>query len=145
MKKNPVWWMQSFLRIELIIMTLMAVVTLKFNIYLFFAEVVVILLLIYFQARAKRKLDRDATRYLQAIASKLSIDRHGILSEFPLPISVIGEKGEIVWYNDSFARQITGRQSLYENMKALVEGFDENLLSMRDGNVHGGHQGGGQV
>lgn len=135
MRKNTVWWLQSFLIIQLACMAVMAVFTIRVNIYLFFGEVVVMLMLIYLQLRMKKKLDHDATRYLQAIASKLSIDRHGILSQFPLPISVIGEKGEIVWYNDSFARQITGRQSLYENIRALVDGFDENLMSMRDGDT----------
>lgn len=56
---------------------------------------------------------KDAYRLLVDVAARLDSPEKEALNRFPLPVLVVGEKREILWYSESFRSHIMGKYDLY--------------------------------
>lgn len=75
-----------------------------------------------------RFIRRDSFRLLGEIAKRLDTSDREVLNRFPLPVLVVGEKREILWYSESFRAHVLGDYDLYgssldEISRTPVESF----------------------
>lgn len=75
-----------------------------------------------------RFIRRDSFRLLGEIAKRLDTPDREALNRFPLPVLVVGERREILWYSESFRANVLGDYDIYgssldEISRTPVESF----------------------
>ncbi len=75
-----------------------------------------------------RFIRRDSFRLLGEIAKRLDTPDREALNRFPLPVLVVGERREILWYSESFRTNVLGDYDIYgssldEISRTPVESF----------------------
>ena len=75
-----------------------------------------------------RVIRRDSFRLLGEIAKRLDTPDREALNRFPLPVLVVGERREILWYSESFRANVLGDYDIYgssldEISRTPVESF----------------------
>ena len=75
-----------------------------------------------------RFIRRDSFRLLGEIAKQLDTPDREALNRFPLPVLVVGERREILWYSESFRAHVLGDYDIYgssldEISRTPVESF----------------------
>ncbi len=59
------------------------------------------------------RLDRDIHKYLKALSKHLDPDNLSTMESTPLPIVLIEESGEIIWYNDLFRQSVLSEKDSF--------------------------------
>ncbi len=75
---------------------------------------------------------KDVSGFLRGINTELSPQRSSALDRLPTPVSVLGRKGEVVWYNRAFSEQLLAGGE-YNGGSILRINKDFNLEAMRAG------------
>ena len=75
---------------------------------------------------------RNVLSYLSGISNSLNDTLHYVPVHMPLPIAILGEDHEIIWYNDRFMDTIAGGKDMY-GMKI------QELVPLRPNSLEDGH------
>lgn len=109
------------------------------DIYLFIAQLGIILLYILFNALMKERKRRSIAKYMKSMVSKLDAAARESLIRFPLPLSVIGVSGEIIWYNEAFSEAVektVGVGALFgQDVTRIAKELDLSVLSKDKGTL----------
>lgn len=92
---------------------------------LFFAYVAVSLILVMLAIYSIRRRRVDSERYMTDIAKTLSGAEISTLQGLRLPVLAVGKKGEIVWYNDFFSKNVAKTSVCGDSISSL---FDTDAL-----------------
>ncbi len=77
-------------------------------------------------------LKRDLHRYVRGLGEQLNYQNREELEETPLPIVLISEQDEIVWYNELFHREVLGgTDRLGEGIHTVFPTISSSQLSAR--------------
>ena len=79
-----------------------------------------------------RILHRNALSYLSEISNSLNGTLHNAPMHMPLPLAILGENHEIIWYNDRFFDEIAENEDMY-GLK-IQDAVPLRPDSMKDGN-----------
>lgn len=95
-----------------------------YNRILFYVQAAVALLLIGVTVWRLRRLQRDMRRYLNGIADSLNLEDRQALEATPLPVLLVTDTGEMVWYNTLFRREVLAGADAYgEPLETRFEGI----------------------
>lgn len=82
------------------------------NEWMWFFSGAFIVMLIVTAVRFKM-ISRDTFLLLRDIAKRLDVPDKEALNRFPLPVLVVGQRREILWYSESFRGRVLGEGDLY--------------------------------
>ena len=85
-----------------IILFAFPLITVFFNIWAAAAELVISLIFTIHRIHTKRKHSDKIFNYLQSITLYLDEASKESLTRFPMPVTLLNSKGDIIWYNDLF-------------------------------------------
>lgn len=92
---------------------------------LFWVQFVITLFAIAAAALLSESIRGEVTRFLKRIAQALEPRQQRALEMIPVPVAVIGYKGELVWYNNRFQTELLqGKDSLGMTVNKLQKDFD---------------------
>ena len=97
--------------------------TFFFNVPLAIAEIVVIAAYIITQMLTLKRRNEQLYSYLQSITLYLDEASRESLTRFPMPVTLLSAKGDIIWYNDLF------HDILVENKMAEVFGKNFDVIA----------------
>lgn len=108
------------------LLALFSILALFFNPWLGLAELIFagVYILIYLSSLDKK--NRHLYSYLQNITSYLDSAARENLTNFPMPITLLNHRGEIIWYNDLFHR-ILHDGKIEEIFGQKVKAINKNL------------------
>lgn len=94
------------------------------------AIVIYIILVIYNTVTIKNKKS-EWKKFIESVSSKMDIATTSTFVKLPFPLIMIGNKGNILWYNPNLSSKLNGEQILGKNIKEIVKEF--NIKQVLDG------------
>lgn len=85
-----------------LLLLLFPVITVFFNVYAALAELIIALVYIAVRIILKKTHKDKLYNYLQSITLYLDEASKENLTRFPMPITLLDKKGDVIWYNDLF-------------------------------------------
>ncbi|MBQ7035298.1 MAG: DHH family phosphoesterase [Clostridia bacterium] len=116
-------------RLEIVVYCMLAVfslITMTVNLWLGLAELAFAVFYVIFNILNIEKRNRNIYSYLQNITSYLDEATRDNLTNFPMPITLLNERGEIIWYNDLF-HQILHDGNIQDIFGQKVRAISKNL------------------
>ncbi len=95
-----IWWLRSVFIVPMALCVALTVFSLFVNIYLFYIEAALCIAMVIYVMIKLRNFQQDIHTFLQYMGDSLTLSQKETLDSFPLPVFVVGERGEIIWYND---------------------------------------------
>lgn len=127
-------------RMEIIFFCMLALFSLLAMVahfWLGLAELIFAAAYIIFHMTTIRQKNRHLYSYLQNITSYLDEAARENLTNFPMPITLLNDKGEIIWYNDLFHRILHDgkiEEIFGQKVKAISKNISfENIKSQKSG------------
>ncbi len=106
MKRKTVWSVSPVVILFGVLSLLLLVPLFFFNRTVFFVAAAVSVVVWIYGIWRLRYLKKDIRRYLSGITDHLSQHDRTALENTPVPIVVVSDNSEIVWYNDLFRREV---------------------------------------
>lgn len=132
-------------RLIFVIMVLFAVVTAFFNVWLAIAEFLFTAVYAVLHMISRKKFSEQLYDYLQSITLYLDEASKESLTRFPMPVTLLDEGGDVIWYNDLF-HELATENSVTEvfgkNIDVIVSGFsmsDDSISQKHDVTFAGHH------
>lgn len=92
---------------------------------LFYAEAALTLLLAAYALYRYKKIQRDLYHVVDKVLARLSVSDPQTLAPIPVPLVIVREKGEIIWYNELFERLVLdGETMLGAQFERVFEEID---------------------
>ena len=112
------------------------IVTILFDIAVFFYDITfglmltaLVVLLGVLMLLLNLRRQRGINMYVDGVLTNLESATKNSLSHYPLPMTVLSDKGEIIWYNGKFSALCGGKKSLYScPVDQVIEGFDYTVV-----------------
>lgn len=104
--------------------------------YAFFAMVVVNIILIGYNLLLGRKKKDQWNKYVENLSNKLDEAGNNLLMESPVPLTILSNNGNIIWYNQKFSSILQGKELLGKNIddvsknlntKHIIDGTKNNF------------------
>ena len=114
MKKGKLYFLIS----PLLIVLCVALITFSIPVFfyhrvLFYAQAAVAVLLTGLTIAYMCRLQRNVRRYLGGAADSLDQESQRALESTPLPVVLLAVDGEIIWYNETFRKEVLSEQDIY--------------------------------
>lgn len=103
-----------------------SVLTMTASIWLGLAELVFSVFYVVFNILSIDQRNRHIYSYLQNITSYLDEATRENLTNFPMPITLLNDKGEIIWYNELF-HQVLHDGNIHEIFGQKVRAINKNI------------------
>ncbi|WBW97624.1 DHH family phosphoesterase [Oceanirhabdus sp. W0125-5] len=123
-----------------IYMIIILILTIQLYIYnhysSFFMMIIVNIILFAYNIILKRKKKVQWKEYVENLSNKLDEAGNNLLMESPIPLTILSNKGNIIWYNQKFSSIFKGKEILGSNIddvsknlniKHIIEGSKENF------------------
>ncbi len=132
MKRRSVWTVTPTV-ILFGVLSLLLVVTLLFvNRTVFYVAAGVSVIVWGYGIARMLVLKQDVRRYLKGVAGRLNQLDRAALEGTPVPVMVVADNSEVVWYNELFRRDVLGGQDVYgEQMSCVFTDMTVGRLSNR--------------
>ncbi len=102
--KKRIWFFKPIIVIALTLCALMTFMTLLIGQYsLFYAEAALTLLVGAYALYRYKRIQSDIYHVVDKVLDRLNMTHGQSASSMPLPMIVLREKGEIIWYNELFS------------------------------------------
>ncbi len=112
--KKKIWFFKPIIVLTFVLcvwMCLMTLITRQFT--LFYAEAALTLLLAAYALYRYKKIQRDLYHVVDKVLNRLNVSSEQSLNALPVPLIVLREKGEIIWYNELFQKLVLDGQVLH--------------------------------
>lgn len=106
MPRKNVWKFWPVLILLFAVLAVFALLSVFWDVRIFVCELAAALIVITVVLLRLRKLQDDAYSLIRKTAQSLDAADRETLLTFPLPAIVVGETGEILWYNDPFRESV---------------------------------------
>lgn len=116
-------------KIEIVLYCVLAafsLVTIAVDLWLGLAELIFTVIYIAFNLLSINKRNRNIYGYLQNITSYLDAATRENLTNFPMPITLLNDRGEIIWYNELF-HQVLNDGHIEELFGRKVSAINKNI------------------
>jgi len=108
------------------VLILLSLITMTVHLWLGLAELLFsVLFIIYSLVRIEQR-NRHLYSYLQNITSYLDEAARENLTNFPMPITLLNDRGEIIWYNELF-HQVLHDGKVQEVFGQKVQAINKNI------------------
>ena len=122
---RKLWLFRPIVCVMVVFCTLIVIATLFINTVAFWIEAAALVLLYVYLFVSLSRANKAIADYLSYMAKTLESQMHGLLPDFPIPLVVANEAGEIVWYNRPFeAGVLHGKQLVGSSIGILVPDVD---------------------
>ncbi len=112
--KKKIWFFKPIIVLTFVLCIWMCLMTLAARQYtLFYTELALTLLLAAYALYRYKKIQSDLYRVVDKVLSRLTVTRDESLSAVPVPLIILREKGEIIWYNELFEKLVIEGEVLY--------------------------------
>jgi c-di-AMP phosphodiesterase-like protein len=81
------------------------------------------ILVVYNIRRSKVKKD-EWKKFVEDFSSQLDIATRSTLIKLPFPLMIVGDKGNIVWYNQNTSTMLEGKDLIGTNINEVVKEFN---------------------
>lgn len=108
----------------IIIALIIGVLFIKGNMIEGFIALVVYFFLVIYNLNTFRKNKNKWKEFIEDFSSNLDIATRNTLINLPFPLLIIGEEGNISWYNTRFSSIIGKEEVLGKNVTELIKDFD---------------------
>lgn len=122
MKKRSVFRLTPMVWVLLVTLAAFAVASFFVDMYLFAAEVAVLIAVSLYTILRLRRLKHDVARYMSRVGATLNLAERGAVESFPQPATVCSAEGEILWYNAYFRDQVLEGAEVYGESVGCVTG-----------------------
>lgn len=128
MSPKKMWQMKMYLVILLLICGALVAASFFMSSKLVWVFAALFVVMLVFTIIRFLFIRRDAYRVLSDVARSLDPDDKDVVNRFPLPVLLVSDKREILWYNESFRGRVLGEYDLYgssldEISRAPAESF----------------------
>lgn len=116
-------------RVEILLycgLTVFVLLTMLANFWLGLAELILAVAFILVSLLTLKHKNRHIYSYLQGITSYLDEATRENLTNFPMPITLLNDKGEIIWYNELF-HQVLHDGNIQEIFGQKVKAINKNI------------------
>ncbi|MBQ6823192.1 MAG: DHH family phosphoesterase [Clostridia bacterium] len=116
-------------RVEVVLYTLLVIFSLVTMLFQFWWGLIELLFTVVFIAvnlLNMEKRNKHIYAYLQSITSYLDEATRENLTAFPMPITLLNDKGEIIWYNELF-HQVLHDGQIHEVFGKKVQAINKNI------------------
>lgn len=143
MNNKKIWILRSSIGLLMTLCVAFAITTAFLNQTVFYVEAGILVLAVLLVLLRLRRVKADLHEFMQNIGSTLSSAQSDALLKFPIPLFVVGNAGEVVWYNH-LARELVlkGQEDMFgEKLQVLIPELDMTLVSRPGGQrvSSGGH------
>ena len=122
---RKLWLFRPIVCVMVVFCTLIVIATMLINTVAFWIEAAALVLLYVYLFVSLSRANKAVDEYLSYMARTLESQMHGLLPDFPIPLVVANESGEIVWYNRPFeAGVLRGKQMVGSAIDILVPDVD---------------------
>lgn len=139
MKKNK-WYLNNLYRATsvaqwcVLVCAFLTFLTGVEQFWLAIAETVLFLVLILLNVLERKRRDLDVKEYVQTLNSHMDTATKDSLVNFPFPMVVAHLDGRVSWYNQSFAKIISGESLFERHISDIIEDLNwSDVLRMQEG------------
>ncbi len=123
---SPSFWMCACLAVLLLL------VVFFLNLTVFYVTAIIALPVLAFCIFRLVYFQRDIRCYMQGVAATLNWQDRQALNEAPMPVALISDNNELVWYNEHFRREVLGGNDSYGiALSGVFEGLSAGKLAGR--------------
>ena len=122
MKNKPFWSLSPAVILLAATLVIVTGATLFLNPTVFYVEAGVVLAVLVVCIWRLSRMRADVGRYLTRISGQLDQTNQDALAQFPLPVAVATEQGEVFWYNEAFRQQVLDGGELYGDSVETIDG-----------------------
>lgn len=139
MKKNK-WYLNNLYRAIsvaqwcVLVCAFLTFLTGPEQLWLAIAETVLFLVLILLNVLERKRRDLDVQEYVQTLNDHMDTATKDSLVNFPFPMVVAHLDGRVSWYNQSFAKIISGESLFERHISDIIEDLNwSDVLRMQEG------------
>ncbi len=133
MKQRKIWGITPVFIVLSVLSVLLLPAAYFWDWRVFAAEAALVVLVLTLTTVRLLKLKQDMRRYITRIASHLDQNDRSALEATPLPVFVVTETGELIWYNELFRQQVLGNTEQYgEPITAVFPSFSLQQMLKRN-------------
>lgn len=122
MKNKPFWSLSPAVILLAATLVIVTGATFFLNPTVFYVEAGVVLAVLVVCIWRLSRMRADVGRYLTRISGQLDQTNQDALAQFPLPVAVATEQGEVFWYNEAFRQQVLDGGELYGDSVETIDG-----------------------
>lgn len=122
MKNKPFWSLSPAVILLAATLVIVTGATFFLNPTVFYIEAGVVLVVLVVCIWRLSRMRADVGRYLTRISGQLDQTSQDALAQFPLPVAVATEQGEVFWYNEAFRHQVLDGGELYGDSVETIDG-----------------------
>ncbi|MFA9380624.1 MAG: DHH family phosphoesterase, partial [Acetanaerobacterium sp.] len=112
--KKRIWFFKPIIVVALILCVWMCLMTLATGqVPLFYSEAALTLLLAAYALYRYKKIQSDVYHVVDKVLARLNMVHEQSIGGIPVPLIVLREKGEIIWYNELFEKLVLDGESLH--------------------------------
>lgn len=115
--------------LSIILSAVLAFVLLYYNVYISIVSMVLLAYILYVEYRGAKKKRTEFDKYIERLFFSVDKASGNVLSLLPIPVALMREDGNIVWYNSCFAQT-------FEDKKDINNVFLKYAKSKKDEKYH---------
>ena len=131
MKK--IWIISPMLIIALLSLILFTVVAFFENQLLFYFEVCVTGLVVFFSVINYFRIRMGVFKYVRLVTKALGDSEEAVMEKYPIPVMLADSNGEILWYNNAFSNNVINNNHIIGHKAQTVIG-DKSFSDIIDSN-----------
>lgn len=87
------------------------------------AAIIYVGLVVYNTATVKNK-KTEWKKFIESVSSKMDIATTSTFVKLPFPLIMVGNKGNVLWYNPNLSSKLNGEQILGKNIREIIKEFN---------------------
>lgn len=132
--KRKLWTVTPFFLIFTISILGMAIYSIRWNIYIFAAEMAVALISILVVFLGLKRFQAYMSKVVKNAVQGIDPENREYLESFPMPIVIAGSQGDVVWFNTGFKNQLCrGRDATGDFIKQYIPNTSVEHILASDG------------
>ncbi|MEG1870474.1 MAG: DHH family phosphoesterase [Peptostreptococcaceae bacterium] len=85
---------------------------------------IIYVVLVIYNTRTMQNKKYEWKKFIDSVSSKMDIATTSTFVKLPFPLIMIGNKGNILWYNPNLSSKLEGEQILGKNIKDVIKEFN---------------------
>ncbi|MDI3311088.1 MAG: DHH family phosphoesterase [Thermoanaerobacterium sp.] len=115
--------------LSIILSAVLTLILLYYNVYISIVSMVLLAYILYIEYKGAKKKRTEFDKYIERLFFSVDKASGNVLSLLPIPVALMSEDGNIVWYNSCFAQN-------FEDKKDINNVFLKYAKSKKDEKYH---------
>ncbi|MCP2240084.1 DHH family phosphoesterase [Thermoanaerobacterium thermosaccharolyticum] len=122
--------------LNVILSAVLTIAVLYYNIYIGFASMILLIYILYVEYKGEKKKRTEFDKYIERLFFSVDKASGNVLSLLPIPVALMSDEGNIVWYNSCFAQNFEDKKDINNVILKYAKSKKDDKYHFKIGNKY---------